>query len=53
MTNSLFNSWRSSFISWFYAFMLVLIIIALAGKQVISWVLMKLYGFFIQQNPVR
>jgi hypothetical protein len=40
-------------ISWLYAFMLLVIIIALAGKQAISWVLIKLYEFFIQKNPVR
>ncbi len=53
MTNSLLNSWRSAMISWLYAFMLLVIIIALAGKQAISWVLIKLYEFFIQKNPVR
>jgi hypothetical protein len=53
MTGSLFNSWRSAFISWLYAFMLLVILIALAGKQAVAWTLMKLYEFFIQKNPVR
>lgn len=53
MTSSLFTSWRSIIISWLYAFMLVIIIIVLAGKQAVSWMLMRLYEFFIQKSPVR
>ncbi|MES1217803.1 MAG: hypothetical protein ABUT20_20020 [Bacteroidota bacterium] len=52
MTTQLFNSWRSTIFSWFYVIVMVFIIVALAGKQVVSWILMKLYEFFIQKSPV-
>lgn len=53
MTSSIMNSWRTVIISWMYAFMLLFILFALAGRQAISWVLMKLYEFFIQKTPIR
>ncbi|MES1213938.1 MAG: hypothetical protein ABUT20_00355 [Bacteroidota bacterium] len=53
MTSSFFNSWKPVIVSWIYAVVMVIVIAALAGKQAISWVLMKLYEIFIQRTPVR
>ena len=53
MTSSVFNSWRSNIFSWFYAFVLILAIAVLVGKQAVSWILMKLYEIFIQRNLVK
>jgi len=51
MNTPLLNTAKTDIISWFYAFILLLILITMAGKQAIAWVLMKLYEFFIQRHP--
>ena len=50
MNTSFLNTVKTDIVSWFYAFILLFILIAMAGKQAIAWVLMKLYEFFILRN---
>jgi hypothetical protein len=35
-----------------YFFILILVFALIAGREIISWLLMKLYEFFIQKNPL-
>src|SRR4029079_19296363 len=52
MTTSFFNSWKPVVLSWIYVVVMIFVIVLMVGKQTISWVLMKLYEFFIQRSPV-
>ncbi|HEY6504799.1 MAG TPA: hypothetical protein VIZ28_12540 [Chitinophagaceae bacterium] len=51
MTSVAFNPARTEP---FMLFMLIAVIIltVLAGRDLVAWLLMKLYEIFIQQNPV-
>lgn len=51
MNTSLLDTAKTDIVSLLYAFTLFLILISMAGKQTIAWVLMKLYEFFIQKHP--
>ncbi|MBL7738676.1 MAG: hypothetical protein JNK14_05615 [Chitinophagaceae bacterium] len=37
----------------FFLILGVIVLIAVAGRDIIAWLLMKLYEIFIEQNPFR
>jgi len=38
--------------AYWFAFILVIIMLGIYGKDIAVWVFSKLYGFFIEHNPV-
>jgi hypothetical protein len=51
MTNDTLIHARPDPVAWLYV-TAIIVLAALIGKEVIGWLLMKLYEIFIQQNPV-
>ena len=45
------NSWGTDAIALVYVLAFIFLATSIAGKQAISWILMKLYEFFILKNP--
>lgn len=39
--------------AYWFALMLILVILVLFGRQPIEWILMKLYQFFVQKNTMQ
>jgi hypothetical protein len=48
-----YNTPEPEKITWLYALALILIVTAIAGREAIAWLLMKLYEFFIQKTPLQ
>jgi hypothetical protein len=44
---------RPDVTSYWFALFLVFAILGRFGRQAMEWVLMKLYEFFIQRNPIK
>lgn len=44
---------RTDIVAYWFAAMLLFILAGKYGRQAIEWVLMKLYEFFIQRNPMK
>lgn len=38
--------------AYWFALILVIILVGLYGREIVVWVISKLYGFFIEHNPV-
>jgi uncharacterized membrane protein len=38
--------------AYYFAMVILLIVLGMYGEQAIEWVLMKLYEFFIQRTPI-
>jgi hypothetical protein len=53
MTHRILTPVKADTVALYYVMAIILLVIAIAGKDVIAWILMKLYEIFIQQNPVR
>jgi hypothetical protein len=52
MTHDAINPGREDAMAFLYVLFCIFIIISIAGKEAIAWLLMKLYEIFIQRNSV-
>ncbi|HLG39852.1 MAG TPA: hypothetical protein VI461_09295 [Chitinophagaceae bacterium] len=53
ITPHTYNTLASEKSSWLVFSFLVAAFLLVAGKEIIVWLLMKLYEFFIQKNPLQ
>ena len=52
MTTDAFHTGKEEAIAILPVLLFILLIGIIAGKEVIAWLLMKLYEIFIQRNPL-
>jgi len=50
MNSSIFHSPKLLLMSWLYTIIIIIVVLVIKGKQVISWLMMKLYEFFIEHK---
>jgi hypothetical protein len=53
ITPYMYNNPEPEKTTWLYAVIFILVLAAIAGKEAIAWLLIKLYEFFIQKNPLQ